>query len=136
MSHKFWQWTSCDIGHIKKTFILMSKGLILLGNVWNVKRREVLKELCFLNTFLSNIIQSIHHVSFISKIDFFLISTRTCLRIVLYSYQTFKTNYSKTSRQKFKVNIYSYRASLALSEYNLTFNFCRRVSEKLVFKVW
>ena len=33
------------------------------------------------------------------------------------------------------MNIYSYRTGLALSEYNLTFNFCRGVFEKSVFKV-
>ena len=38
-------------------------------------------------------------------------------------------------RQKSKVNIYSYRTNLALLEYNFTFNLCRVVLEKLVFKV-
>ena len=55
---------------------------------------------------------------------------------VPYPNQTLKTNYSKTPRQKFIVNIYSHRVSLALSEYNFTFNFCRVVSEKLVLKKW
>ena len=54
---------------------------------------------------------------------------------VLYPYRTLKTNFSKTPRQKLKVNIYSYRVSLALSEYNFTFNFCRVVNEKFGFKV-
>ena len=52
-----------------------------------------------------------------------------------YSNQTLKTNFSKTTQQKLKVNIYSYRVSLAQPEYNFTFNFCRGLFEKLVFKV-
>ena len=37
--------------------------------------------------------------------------------------------FSKTTRQKFKVNIFSDRVKLALSEYFLTFNICRVVFE-------
>ena len=54
---------------------------------------------------------------------------------VPYPDQTLKTNFSNTPRQKFKVNAYSYRTNLALSEYNFTFNFCRVVIEKIVSKV-
>ena len=42
---------------------------------------------------------------------------------VPYPNQTLKTVFSKTIRQKLKLNIFSYRVSLALSEYNLTFDF-------------
>ena len=51
-------------------------------------------------------------------------------------YRNLKINFSITTRQKLKLNIYTYRVSLALSEYNFTFKFCRVVFEKLVFKVW
>ena len=54
---------------------------------------------------------------------------------VPYLNQTLKTKFSKTPRQKLKVNMYSYRVSLVLSEYNFTFNFYRAVFEKFVFKV-
>ena len=54
---------------------------------------------------------------------------RTCL--VPYPDQTLKTNFSKTPRQKLKVNIYSYRESLALTEYIFTLNFCRAVFEEI-----
>ena len=54
---------------------------------------------------------------------------------VPYPNQTLKTNFSKTPLQKLKANIYSCRVSLAQSEYNFTFNFCRTVFEKLVYKV-
>ena len=46
-----------------------------------------------------------------------------------------KGYFSKTLRQKLKVNIYSYREVLALSECNFTFNFCRVVFEILILKV-
>ena len=54
-------------------------------------------------------------------------------RSVLYPNETLNTNFSKTSRQKLKLNIYSYRVNLALSEYNFILNFCRRVFKKFVF---
>ena len=54
---------------------------------------------------------------------------------VPYPNQTLKTNFSKNTRQKLKRNIYSYRVSLALTEYNFTFNFCRVFFEKLVSKI-
>ena len=38
-----------------------------------------------------------------------------------YLNQTLKPNFSKTPRQKLKVNIYSCRVGLSLSEYNFTF---------------
>ena len=41
-----------------------------------------------------------------------------------YPNQTLKTNFSKTPLQNLKLNIHSYRISLALSEYYFTFNFC------------
>ena len=53
-----------------------------------------------------------------------------------YLNQYLKSNIIITARQKSKVNIYAYRVSLVLSEYNFTFNFCQAVIEKLVFKVW
>ena len=62
-------------------------------------------------------------------------STFAELVYVQYPNQTLKTNISKTPRQKLKVNIDSYRESLALSEYNFTFSFCPGDFEKLVFKV-
>ena len=54
---------------------------------------------------------------------------------VSYPNQTLKTNFSKTPRQKLKLNIHSYRVGLDLSEYNFTFNFCREVFEKLLSNV-
>ena len=39
----------------------------------------------------------------------------------------------KTPRQKLKVNAYSYRVNLALSEYNFTFNFYRVVFKKFLY---
>ena len=39
-------------------------------------------------------------------------------------------------RQKLKLNIYSCRLGLALSEYDFTFNLCQGVFEKLIFNVW
>ena len=54
---------------------------------------------------------------------------------VPYPNQTFKTNFSKTTRQKLKVKLYSDRAWLTLLENILTFNFSRRAFEKSVFKV-
>ena len=52
-----------------------------------------------------------------------------------YPNQTSKINFSKTTRQKLKTKSYSCRVILALLEYTFTFNFCRVVFEKLVFKV-
>ena len=52
-----------------------------------------------------------------------------------YRNQTLKTNFSKSLRQKLKLNKFSYLVNHALSEYNFTFNFCRLVLEKLVFIV-
>ena len=66
-------------------------------------------------------------------IQFNIICLRT--RTVPYFYKTKKSKFSKTTRQKFKMYIYTYRIDLALSEYDFTFNFCRVVIEKLGFKV-
>ena len=52
------------------------------------------------------------------------------------AYQTLDTNFSKTSRQKLKVNLYPDRARLTLQEYKFNLNFCPRVFEKLILKVW
>ena len=52
---------------------------------------------------------------------------RTYLRSVPYPNQTLKRDFSKTLRYKLKVNIYSYRVRLVLSEYDFIFNFCRGV---------
>ena len=52
-----------------------------------------------------------------------------------YSNQTSGTNFSKTTRQKLKVKVYSDRARLSLYEHIITFNFYRRIFVKLVFLV-
>ena len=62
-------------------------------------------------------------------------STFTELVSVPYPNCTLETNFSKTTRQKLQLKVYSYRVTLALSEYNFAFNFCRVVFEKLAFKV-
>ena len=66
---------------------------------------------------------------------------RTCLRTVPWS--IFENQISQKTlteriplRQKLKMNTYSYRVRLALSEYHFTLNFCQVVFEKLVYKVW
>ena len=51
-------------------------------------------------------------------------------------YLTLVEFFSKFLRQKLKVTIYSYRASLALSEFNFTFELCRVVFEKFDLKAW
>ena len=43
-------------------------------------------------------------------------------------------DFSKSPRQKLKINVYSNRARLTLQEYIFTFNFYRGVFEKSVFK--
>ena len=70
-----------------------------------------------------------------SKRLFILYSCYPELVSVSYLNQTLKTDFSKNLRQKFKVKLYSYGVNLILSEYNVTFNFCRVVYEKLVFQV-
>ena len=65
-------------------------------------------------------------------------SSYTCfpeLVTVPYPNQILETNFSKTTRQKFKVKVFSHRVSFVLSEYNFTFNFYRVVFEKLVSKI-
>ena len=61
---------------------------------------------------------------------------RICLRIrtVLYFDQTFESKFSKTTRPKFKVNIFSDRMNLALSEYFSNFNICRVVFKNFDLK--
>ena len=51
-----------------------------------------------------------------------------------YPNQTLKVDFSKSPRQKLKLNIYSCRASLTLSEYNFTFKLCQVLFEKSIFK--
>ena len=76
----------------------------------------------------------------IDKLQFFIVNDTTVppnfsrYRTEPYLHHSLKTYFSKTTRQKLKVNVYSYRASLVLSEFNFTFNFCRVVFEKLVIK--
>ena len=53
---------------------------------------------------------------------------------VPYLNQTFRSKFSKTTRQKFKMYIHFYRTYLALSHYSFTFSFCRIVVEKFGFK--
>ena len=65
-----------------------------------------------------------------------MLLTAVLLNLCPYHNQTLKTNFSKTSRQKLRVKVYFDRAMLALSEYNFIFKFCRKVFEKLAFKVW
>ena len=69
--------------------------------------------------------------------DFFLLkSHRICLRTrTLPNYDKhFESKFSKTSRHKFKVNIFSDRVNLALPESYLTFNICRVVYENFDLK--
>ena len=55
--------------------------------------------------------------------------------LVPYLNQILELNFSITTRQILKVNMYSDRINLALSEYNFTFNFFRVVIEKLYSKI-
>ena len=52
-----------------------------------------------------------------------------------YHYQTLMANFSKTTRQKLIVKLYSDKERLTLKEYIVIFNFCRTVFEKLAIKV-
>ena len=58
----------------------------------------------------------------IKEFSFFFYTCFPELVSVPYSNQILETNFSKTTRQKLKLNIYFYRVSLALSEYNFTIN--------------
>ena len=71
-----------------------------------------------------------------SKIGYHPRTTALSPNLYPYLNQPLKINFSITTRQKLKANIFSYRVSLALSEYSFAFNFCRRVFEKSVFEVW
>ena len=46
-----------------------------------------------------------------------------------------KSNFSKTNRQNFKVNVYSNRVNIALAEYTLNLKFCRVFFEKFYFQI-
>ena len=63
---------------------------------------------------------------------------RTCrrTRTVPYFDKIFETKYSKTIRQKFKVNIFSDRVKLALSGSYFSFIFCRIVFENFDKENW
>ena len=69
-----------------------------------------------------------------SSIEFFSVPNRTMITEQNYD-QIFKSKFSKTTRQKFKINILSYRVNLALSEYSLTFNIFRVVLRILILEI-
>ena len=55
---------------------------------------------------------------------------------ISYLNNSLKAEFSKTTRQKLKVKLYSDRARLTLSGYIFNSNFCRRTCEKFKLKVW
>ena len=71
------------------------------------------------------------------KQNFLLYFHRTCrTRTLPYFDKIFKTKYSNTIRQKFKVNIFSDRVKLALSESYFIFIFWRLVFDNFYKENW